>query len=96
MLKAHCHAANHTLTASQLSSGIGLSHFGEANLLFGKFAHRIADQLGYAPGRRADGSTRWWSTLAYGRDAASENGDEHFEWIMRPELVAALRQMRWA
>jgi hypothetical protein len=96
MLRAHCQAPEHTITATRLAEAVRLPTCGAANLQYGTYAHWVADALGYVPDQRDDGSYNGWRTLAYGRAASIETQDGHFEWIMRPELVEALRSMRWA
>ena len=96
MLRAHCRAPDHTITATRLAQEAGLTSYGVANLQYGRFAHALADRLSYDPTKREDGTTRWWFTLAIGCDGSDETEEGHFEWIMRPELVQALQEMRWA
>jgi hypothetical protein len=95
MLRAHCRAPSHTISATSLAQAAGLASSGVANLQYGRFAHAVADQLGYDPTTPGDGSTRWWSTFCIGRDSAHTAKDGDFEWIMRPELVQALQEMKW-
>lgn len=37
----------------------------------------------------------WWCTLSGGNTATDETMDGHFEFVMHPELVEALEEMRW-
>ena len=60
------------------------------------FARAVADKLGYAPPRAGKSPVRWWFALSVGRTGLDDRGDGDFEWIMRPELVTALRTMKWA
>jgi hypothetical protein len=96
MLQAQLRAPAHTITATRLAHEAGLANYALANLQYGKFAHAVADRLGYAPPKRPDGTTRWWFTLSLGRDGSEETVDGHAEWTMRPELVQALQEMRLA
>jgi hypothetical protein len=64
-------------------------------LQYGNFARAIAEMLGYAPPQKGKGAPCWWVTLSTSRDA-TDAGEGEFEWVMRPELVAALRAMKWA
>ncbi len=96
MLRAHCRALDHTITATQLAQTLKLTSYGVANFLFGKFAHAIADRLNFVPIKRDDGTTCWWFTLSYGRSGSEQMEGGHFQWIMRPELVQALQEMKWA
>jgi hypothetical protein len=95
MLRAHCRAPNHTITTTQLAKELGYAKCGAAHLLYGNFAHHVADALNY---RRqfSTGEPHWWRTLASGNDGVPVTDDGHYEWIMRPELVQALQEMKWA
>jgi hypothetical protein len=94
MLRAHCHAPSHTITAVRLAQEVGYPSYSAANLQYGTFAHYIADALHYRPGPFSDGNPHWWRTLAYGGDE-TQSEDGYYEWIMRPELVQALQEMGW-
>jgi predicted HNH restriction endonuclease len=96
LLRYHCEAPDHTTTATRLAEALGLANFGAANLQLGKLAHLIADELEFQPEKRSDGKPMWWSTLASGRGASADTLDAQFEFVMRPELVDALVQMKWA
>jgi len=96
MLKAHCRAENYSITATNLAIQTQLTSFSVANLQYGKLAHKIADKIPYNPPKRQDHSTRWWFTLSYGQDGSDETDQGHFIWVMRPELVKALQEMKWA
>ena len=96
MLRAHCRAPDHMITATQLAQALGLSSHGVANLLFGKFGHAVADRLRYAPIKRDNGTDCWWFTLAYGTITSAETEKGREPWILRPELVQALQEMKWA
>lgn len=96
MLRAHCRAPNSTISAASMADALSLTSAGVANSQYGKFAQRIADALKYTPGQRPDGKPRWWSALAYAVEGSDESRNGNCEWVMRPELVAALQSMRWA
>jgi hypothetical protein len=72
-----------------------IQEYNGANLHYGTLARLLAERLAYIPEKRKDGSERWWRTLSYGRQDGDDS-KEHFEFIMRPELVAAIQEMRWA
>jgi hypothetical protein len=95
MLAAHCRAPKHTITATKLAHEVGLTDYCVANLQYGKLAHAVADQLGYTPIKRDDGTPCWWFTLSIGGDGSANTDESHFEWIMRSELVQALQEMKW-
>lgn len=96
MLRAHCHAPNHTITATQLAQAAGFENYGAANLHYGTLAHWVADELGFTPDQRPNQTYRWWRAIASGKAGSEESTDGHFEWTMRPALVEALQSMRLA
>src|SRR5262245_59113041 len=95
MLEAHHGATEHTINARRLAAAVGYSNYSTANLQYRKFARWLADELGYTPDPRPDGSIRWWMVLSYACSGSEETRDGEFQWIMRPELVKALETMRW-
>jgi hypothetical protein len=95
MLQAQCRAPESTISPSRMAQQLSFKSFAAARLQYGTLARAIADKLGYAPPQKGRGAACWWFTLSTVRDAP-ELGDGQSEWIMRPELVAALRAMKWA
>jgi hypothetical protein len=96
MLQAQCRAPEATITAAQLADQLRFKNFAAARLQYGTLARAVADKLGYAPPQKGKGPVRWWFALSVGLDKHEDSGDGEFKWIMRPELVAALRAMKWA
>jgi hypothetical protein len=96
MLVAHCHTPNHTISTGQLAKEVGYPGNKTVNLQYGTLAHHIANELHHIPPPAPDGKAHWWRTLAYGNDGVPVTDDGHYEWIMRPELVQALQEMKWA
>lgn len=96
MLQAQCRAPECTITASQIAQQLGLKNVAAARSQYGTFARAVADNLAYAPPHSGKSPVRWWFALSVGRPGLDDRGDGNFEWIMRPELVAALRKMKWA
>ena len=96
MLQLQCRAPECTISALQLADQLSFKNFAAARLHYGIFARAVADRLGYAPPQTEKAKPCWWFTLSTGRDDDDGAGDGRFEWIMRPELVAALRAMKWA
>ena len=80
---------------NKLAQEFGYSHYIAASGQYGVLAHQIADALHHKPGPFPDGKTHWWHTLAYGNNGEPFEA-EYYAWIMRPELVQALQEMRWA
>jgi hypothetical protein len=97
MLRAHCRAPETKITATQLAIAADYENYNAANLQYGTLAFNVAGALGFTPeARRVDGSLCWWTTLAFSEENQAEENTGHFQFIMRPELVTALREMRWA
>ena len=96
MLQAQCRAPECTISALKIAEELKLKNSATARLHYGNFARAIADRLGYVPPKAAKGTPCWWFTLSTGRATPEDAKDTHSEWIMRPELVAALRAMKWA
>jgi hypothetical protein len=90
LLRAHCRAPNHTISTFKLAKELGYTSHGDVNKSYGKFAHDVCDALHCVLPKAPDDEAHWWRTLAYGNEA------DHYEWIMRPELVQALQEMKWA
>ena len=96
MLQAHFNAPGHVMTAKGLAEAVGQSDFRYANSQYGKLGHILADELGWSPDKRADGTTIWITSLATdvpSADGASvDRGPEsgEFLWQLRDQMVAAL------
>lgn len=108
MLRAHLGAPDNLISATKLGEAAGYAGYEGANLHYGKLGQRVADEIGFVPPRREDGTEIW--TCAIARDPAldtdypdtsmlealSRNMDTlHFEWQMRPQVVQALRALGW-
>jgi hypothetical protein len=96
MLQAQCRAPGCTISATQMAEQLKLKSFAAARLRYGTLARTIAEKLGYAPPQKGKGAPCWWFTLSTGRHLVDDASDGRVEWIMRPELVAALNAMKWA
>jgi hypothetical protein len=95
MLKAQCMAPSASITSTRLTEAAGYENYNAANLQYGTLAFNIAGLLGYTPPNRRDGTPMWWTTLSYSLDGNAEPVTGQFQFVMRPELVDALREMRW-
>lgn len=108
MLRAHLAAPDHLISATKLAAAAGYSGYEGANLHYGKLGQRVAEEIGFVPPHREDGTEIW--TCAIARDpsvdidypdtsmleALSRNiGTLHFEWQMRPQVVQALKALGW-
>lgn len=97
MLKAHCRAPNHTISTTRLAEELGYPSCGVVHIQYGKFAHNVALALPhYTHPKFSTGEPHWWRTLASGNHGVPQTEDGYYEWIMRPELVQALQEMKWA
>lgn len=96
ILQAQCRAPEATITAAQLATQLSFKNFATARLQYGTLARAIAEKLGYSPPQKGKGPVRWWFALSTGQMDQDDAGDGQFKWTMRPELVAALRTMKWA
>ena len=97
MLRAQCRAPNATLTATELAQAADYQNYNAANLQYGTLALNISRHLGVTLENRADGTPMCWTTLSHPTDDEAPSADSgHFQFVMRPELVTALREMRWA
>lgn len=95
LLRAQYNAPKHTISAPQLAKIAGYSDHGVANLHYGKMAHHIAITIDFTPEARKNGEPMWWQALSTGSQAQPKSPDDQFEWVMRPELIAALKKMNW-
>lgn len=91
MLKAMLVAPDRTLSATELAASAGYPTFANAHDKFGKLARLVAEDLGYEPDRRADGTPIWTLTLATGPDPKKDDG--FWRWTMRPEVAASVSAM---
>ena len=96
MLQAQCRAPECTISVSQIAEQLKLKTVAVARQQYGAFARAIAERLGYAPPQKGKGAPSWWFTLSTSPAAADDASNDQLQWIMRPELVAALRAMKWA
>lgn len=95
MLKAQYSMPNHIITASGLARAVGFENYNAANLRYGSLGREIAVQLSYTPPKRNDGTPIWFWSISYGNEASDATIDGHYEFVMRPELVRALEEMKW-
>jgi hypothetical protein len=103
MLDAHLSAPDRLISSSQLAAAAGYANWSAANLHYGTLARRLAEAMNYNPPTRDDGSPIWTYTLATAAgdgDLEPEQlfavlersfDDPHFEWLLRPQVVEALR-----
>ncbi|RYD82177.1 MAG: hypothetical protein EOP84_09830 [Verrucomicrobiaceae bacterium] len=95
MLKAHCLAAEHRITATQLATAAGFANFNAANLQYGFLGKALGEQLSFTPTLRNNGEPVWTSVLATGERPSDTGASEHYVWTMRPQVVEALLSLPW-
>lgn len=95
LLKAQHESEGHTTTATLMAEAVGYANYNAVNLQYGTMARVVAEYLGYLPPRRANGERMWWCTLSDGNQGSDATIDGHFEFVMRPELAAALEELHW-
>ena len=87
MLRAHYEAPLHTLTATEMAAAMGYANYGSANLHYGRVGALLCGELNvrlqYAV-----------NVLAYFINPGTD-GNVHWLWVMRPEVVEALQQLAW-
>jgi hypothetical protein len=93
MLQFQYRAPGRTASAAELAKCVGYATFRPANLQYGKLGRLVAEALNFSPPRRPDGTYRYWSALSTGDPELQEGEDWRF--VMRPELAAAISDLRW-
>jgi 5-methylcytosine-specific restriction protein A len=86
MLRAHVAAPAHQITASELARAAGYSGYGNANLEYGKFAHRICDELSWEPPIGKSGDPTYTYVLASSRNLPNSD----LLWTLREVVVEAM------
>ena len=83
-----------TLTATAIAAAAGYARYTTAIERFSKLARSIAEDLGYEPETKVDGTAIWTTTLATQDDTGADDPAQ-WRWKLRPEVDAALRQLGW-
>lgn len=94
MLRDQGRSPGSALTAIQLAEAAGFKNYNATNLQYGTLASNVGALIGYHPEKRPDGSDIAWPALSF-TDGAGEPETGHFVFIMQPELLEALKEMRW-
>ncbi|ANF24198.1 hypothetical protein [Stutzerimonas stutzeri] len=95
MLRAQYEMPNHAITATQMAEAVGFHNYNATNLQYGTLGKEIASFLNYTPPTMANGEPIWFWSLSSGNDASESTTHGHYEFVMRPELVEALKEMKW-
>jgi len=91
MLKAHYHAQDQTLTATQLAEAAGYDSYSSANLHYGKVGKLLNDVLPIDLLKRSDGTPIYTSALATAGDRTVD--EQHWTWKLRPQVAFAIKQL---
>ncbi|HSE75565.1 MAG TPA: hypothetical protein VLB05_13690, partial [Dongiaceae bacterium] len=84
MLRFHAAQPRRAATMRDIARGVlSCNRPRDANLAYGRLAHRLCDRTGFRPDLRDDGTEIWMSTVAEGWQP--ENRE--FEWVMVPTLA---------
>lgn len=82
MLRVHMAAPNHMLSVRQLALTLGFPNWQTTNLLYGKFAGKLCNELGVSPA----------TNLSVLVEFFKEPDSEH-KLRLRPSVIAALREL---
>jgi hypothetical protein len=93
LMEQHLRAPNQTATASELADMMKYPTYDAVNLTYGKLAADVTERLrklglNWTPPSSEPAAV---SMVIFER----KGPEEHWRWIMRPELVAALRSLGW-
>lgn len=86
VLQALLFAPQHSSSAGQLRTLLGLAAVVQVNGAIGQAARKVFKRLQSHPDDLLDGEFQWWTVLATG-ETSQESG---FIWRLRPDVVAAL------
>lgn len=92
LLQAHFKAPNHTTTWAQIAETVGYANGNAVNLQYGKFAERIARQLGLNDKPLDPNGNAWW-LWALVRWASERDPSGHTMFVLRRPVIEALTQL---
>ncbi|WP_319574233.1 hypothetical protein [uncultured Desulfobacter sp.] len=93
ILRAHYRAPDRRITMGKLAEEVGLKNYSVSNLIYGKLAHKLCDQMNAEPDDSfKDGRPFWLSIIA----EAWENKEGKYEFQMWPELAEAMEELSLA
>ena len=92
LLRAHFAAPEHTTTWARLAQAVGYPNGNSVNLQYGRFAERIARQLGLREKPFDPSGNAWWLwvLVCWADDGDAVNG--HTAFVLRRPVVEALRR----
>ena len=89
LLREHYRASEHKITAPELAKKVGYKNYNAANLHYGKLAQMIMDQLRVT---RTEGVNVGFLVDFI---MPGEQGNKEIIWVLRPEVVSALKELNW-
>lgn len=107
MLRAHLRSPDNLISATKLAEAAGYAGYEGANLHYGKLGYAVAQEIGFKPPVREGGTEIWTCAIARDpnrntefpdtslQDALLRTENAHFEWQMRPQVVAALKALNF-
>lgn len=90
MLDAHAAAEGGVITASRLAEAAGYANYKAANLQYGRFCHRLCDELGFVPPIGNSGEPTYTYVLA----SPGKIGAADWEWTLHDRFIEALKLVR--
>lgn len=84
LLRLHYSAPERTISATEMANAAGYGHYSVVNSQYGRLAGLVGDQLRYKPTEEQLGA------LVTFKKRLGE-----WNWIMRPQVAAALEQLGW-
>lgn len=85
MIKLHYQAPEHTLTATQMANSLGYPHHSVSNGNYGKLGRLVGKALAWIPPTDSDLGVAVLCTFT--------KPEEHWHWIMRPEVADAIERL---
>jgi hypothetical protein len=85
MLLVHLGALQNAMTTADIAKSAG---YASANTQYGALGRLVAEQLGFDPPRREDGTEIWTATLAETTDSSAD--EKAWHWTMRPQVAECL------
>ena len=91
MLKAHYHAPDQTISATELADAAGYSSYSPANLHYGTLGKMLYEVLPVEVHKGTDGKPVY--TYALATDADRGGPEEYWKWKLRPEVAYAIERL---
>jgi len=95
ILRTHYLAPDYTISPARLSHHLFIDDIEKTMFYYDQLAEAIAHELDYTPIEEFDGHPMWLFTLCTVSDVPSISQGGYYEFILRPELVVALNQLKW-